>query len=203
VRGFLLGLLLGLLILPVAAWSWLRFGHPPVAVADAPLPFERQIVHIPMHRRIAAEMPHQPGMDASPTNLLLGAEVYRQDCASCHGLYGIPSDFGGHMYPRAPQLWKPHRNGVVGVSDDPAGETYWKVKNGIRLSGMPAFDKVLNDAQMWQVTVLLAGAGKPLPSNVLQLLQKPLMENTDNTQSAPAPVASSPTVIPTQPLPNE
>jgi thiosulfate dehydrogenase len=200
-RGFFLGLILGLLILPIAVWSWLRFGHPPVAVADPPLPFERQIVHIPMHRRIAAEMPQQAGMDPSPANLLLGAEVYRQDCASCHGLYGIPSMYGGHMYPHAPQLWKPHHNGVIGVSDDPAGETYWKVKNGIRLSGMPAFDKVLNEAQMWQVTMLLASAGKPLPTNVVDLLQKPLVETTE---AAPAPAApAAPTPIPTQPLPNE
>jgi mono/diheme cytochrome c family protein len=201
VRGFLLGLILGLLILPVAVWSWLRFGHPPVAVADPPLPFERQIVHLPMHRRIAAEMPKQAGMDPSPANLLLGAEVYRQDCASCHGLYGIPSTYGGHMYPHAPQLWRPHHNGVIGVSDDPPGETYWKVKNGIRLSGMPAFDTVLNDAQMWQVTMLLASAGKPLPTNVVDLLQKPLEETTE---AAPAPAApAAPTPIPTQPLPNE
>ena len=202
VRGFLLGLLLGLLVLPVAVWGWLRFGHPPVAVSDPSLPFEKQIVHMPMHRRIAAEMPQHAAMDPSPTNLLLGAQVYRQDCASCHGLYGIPSEYGPHMFPHAPQLWKPHHNGVVGVSDDPAGETYWKVKNGIRLSGMPAFDKVLNDAQMWQVTVLLANAGKPLPSNVLQLLQKPLAEASE-IPSTPAPTPSEPTVIPTQPLPNE
>lgn len=68
------------------------------------------------------------------------------------------------MFPRAPQLWQPHHNGkVVGVSDDPPGETYWKVKNGLRLTGMPAFDKVLNDQQIWQVSLLMANADKPLP----------------------------------------
>lgn len=78
------------------------------------------------------------------------------------------------MYPKAPQLWAPHRNGVVGVSDDPPGETYWKVANGIRLSGMPAFRNVLNDVQMWQVSVLLANAAKPLPQPVSALLKQPL-----------------------------
>jgi mono/diheme cytochrome c family protein len=56
---------------------------------------------------------------------------------------------------------------VVGVSDDPVGETYWKVRNGIRLSGMPAFNNLLNETQMWQVSVLLANADKPLPANVI------------------------------------
>jgi len=38
------------------------------------------------------------------------------------------------------------------VSDDEPGETYWKVANGIRLTGMPAYKNVLTDTQMWQVT---------------------------------------------------
>ena len=78
------------------------------------------------------------------------------------------------MYPGAPQLWEPHGDGVVGVSDDPPGVTYWKVKNGIRLSGMPAFEHVLNDTQMWQVSQLLASADKPLPGAALDLMKKPL-----------------------------
>ena len=68
------------------------------------------------------------------------------------------------MFPDAPPLWQKHHNGnVVGVSDDPPGETYWKVANGIRLSGMPSFNKVLTDTEMWQVSLLMANADKPLP----------------------------------------
>ncbi len=199
-RGFLLGLLLGLLVLPLGALGWLYLGHPPVAVTDPPLPLEKQITHIALNHRVSSEMPKHPGMGPTPDNLLLGAQIYRQDCASCHGLYGRTSEIGPNMFPSAPQLWKPHHNGVVGVSDDPAGATYWKVKNGIRLPGMPGFAKLLNKAQMWQVTVLLSNADKPLPANVLQLLQKPLEESTD---AAPAPANAAPMVIPTQPLPNE
>ena len=77
------------------------------------------------------------------------------------------------MFPDAPQLWEPHGNGVVGVSDDPPGETFWKVANGIRLSGMPAFSHVLNQTEMWQVSQLLANADKPLPADILTLLKQP------------------------------
>lgn len=173
-KGFLLGLIVGLIAVPVAAWLYLQHGNVPVATADPPLPFERLIVRAPLHRRIDHEMPKQAPMEASETNLEIGAHIYRAQCATCHGLYGLPSGLAGGMYPRAPQLWEPHRNGVVGVSDDPPGETYWKVANGIRLSGMPSFRKVLNDTQMWQVSLLLANADKPLPSQVLSLLKQPL-----------------------------
>ena len=59
---------------------------------------------------------------------------------------------------------------MVGVSDDEVGETYWKVANGIRLSGMPSYNKVLTDTQMWQVSLLLKNADKELPEPVMKIL---------------------------------
>ncbi len=201
-RGFLLGLLLGLLAIPAGALVWLRYGHPPVAVNDPRLPMEQQLVNIPLDGRIEREMPQHAAMDPSAANLLLGAEVYREQCASCHGQYGHPSAFGAHMFPASPQLWAPHGHGVVGVSDDPAGETYWKVRNGIRLSGMPSYKAILNEAQMWQVSVLLANADKPLRPAVLSVLEQPLLQPTHaENQTAAAP--SAPIEIPVQPLPDK
>jgi thiosulfate dehydrogenase len=171
---FLIGLVIGLLMVPIGIWFYLTAGSPPVATGDEPLPFEARIVHIPMHARIDRELIKTPPVEASPTNLEIGAHIYRRQCATCHGLYGLPASFATGMFPKAPQLWEPHRNGVVGVSDDPPGETYWKVANGIRLSGMPAFKKVLNQTEMWQVSQLLANADKPLPPGVLTLLKQPL-----------------------------
>ena len=180
---FLLGLLIGLLIVPLCIWAYLTAGSPPVATNDKPFPFEEAIVHLPLHARIDRELVKTPPVEASPTNLEIGAHIYRKQCATCHGLYGLPAGFAKAMYPEAPQLWEPHRDGVVGVSDDPPGETYWKVANGIRLSGMPAFSKVLNQTEMWQVSQLLANADKPLPPGVLELLKQPL----DPDPVAPAP----------------
>jgi thiosulfate dehydrogenase len=166
----LLGLVLGVLLIPAGVYLWFHFGHPPVAVADAALPFERQLTRIPLHARIDSEMIKTVPMQADETNLVAGAQIYRDQCAACHGYHGKPSSFGQYMFPHAPQLWEKHKNGVVGVSDDPPGETFWRVENGIRLTGMPAYKKVLSDTQMWQVTVLLANADKPLPPAALDIL---------------------------------
>jgi thiosulfate dehydrogenase len=192
---FLLGLILGLLIVPAAIYAYLHFGQLPVAVADPAFFFEEHIVRLPLHARIDKEMPKNAPIEPSATTLQAGAHIYRQQCATCHGLYGRASEFAEHMYPDAPQLWAPHKNGVVGVSDDPPGETYWKVANGIRLTGMPAFSKILNQTQMWQVSLLLANADKPLPADVLNLLKVPL--DLDPQNLAPAPHSDTPaTVIP-------
>ena len=90
------------------------------------------------------------------------------------------------MYPNAPQLWEKHTNSdVVGVSDDPPGETYWKVSNGIRLTGMPAFKDTLTDTEIWQVTLLLANADKPLPPAAVQIVRGELPPAA--SQAAPPP----------------
>jgi mono/diheme cytochrome c family protein len=68
------------------------------------------------------------------------------------------------MYPHAPLLFK-----GKGVTDDPPQESYWKVKNGIRLTGMPTFAGVLDDNQMWQVALLVANADK-LPDSAKKVL---------------------------------
>jgi mono/diheme cytochrome c family protein len=126
---------------------------------------EATIVHTPLARRIDKEMPTAPTHAATLVDLVAGAAIYNKECAFCHGLPQHSSTVGKHMYPGVPQLWQPHRNGsVVGVSDDPIGETYWKVKNGIRLTGMPAYATILSEEQMWQVSGLLAVADKPLPT---------------------------------------
>jgi mono/diheme cytochrome c family protein len=170
-RGFL-GFLLGMVFVPLVVLGWLWRGDVPVAVADPPLPQERLLTGMPLHARIDKEMVKTSPIPADENNLLAGAETYRDQCAACHGFHGKPSRFGAHMYPVAPPLWEKHLNSaVVGVSDDPPGETYWKVANGIRLTGMPAYKGVLTDSQMWQVSLLLANADKPLPPAVVEILR--------------------------------
>lgn len=165
-----LGFVVGIAAVVVAGFLYFRFGSLPVAVADAPFPFERQIVHVPLNARIDREM-KTPPFGTSEDVFEGGAHIYMEQCASCHGTPGRDVDHARYMYPRAPQLWKRHpRGNVVGVSDDEPGETYWKVANGIRLSGMPAYEHILTSTQIWQVSLLLKNADKPLPDPVTQIL---------------------------------
>lgn len=167
----LLGFILGLLAVVLVGFVELKFGALPVAVADAAFPLEKQIVKVPLNARIKREQKNPP-FGTSEDVFEGGAHVYREQCASCHGTPGHDVAYAKHMYPSAPQLWKKHGD-VVGVSDDDAGETYWKVANGIRLTGMPSYDHVLNDTQMWQVSLLLKNADKELPGPVISILKTP------------------------------
>jgi thiosulfate dehydrogenase len=169
---FCLGFILGIAAVAAGLFLYLHFGPLPVAVADKPFPYEKQIVRLPLHARIDSEVKTSP-FGISEDVFESGARVYRDQCASCHGIPGHDVASAKYMYPGAPQLWKKHgKSGVVGVSDDAVGETYWRVANGIRLSGMPAFNHILTDTQMWQVSLLLKNANEQLPLPVTQILTK-------------------------------
>ncbi len=169
-----LGIILGILAVGAVVFLELRFGTLPVAVADQAFPMEKLIVKVPMQARIDKEL-KTPPFGTSEDAFEAGAHVYRAECASCHGTPGHDVAFANHMYPSAPQLWRRHgKSSVVGVSDDEAGETYWKVANGIRLTGMPSYSHVLSDTEMWQVSLLLKNADKELPTPVTQILTAPV-----------------------------
>jgi mono/diheme cytochrome c family protein len=168
---FFLGFLFAFVVLIAGGFVYLKYGHPPVATADPAFPFEAAIVHVPLSARIEREI-QTPPFEISEDAYEAGAHIYKQQCAACHGTPGEDVGYARWMYPSAPQLWKKHRTGtVVGVSDDPTGETYWKVKNGIRLTGMPAFQHILTTDEMWDVSLLLKNADQQLPDPVMAILK--------------------------------
>ena len=168
-KKFLAGFLLALVALFASALVYFGLGLAPVATSAPPLPFERLLAGMALHARISKEMPAQAPIPADEANLLAGARIYREQCAVCHGLSGQPETaLAKGMFPHPPQLFKGH-----GVTDDPAGETYWKAANGIRLTGMPGYQGSLTDTQLWQVSLTLANADK-LPSSVKAALGEPL-----------------------------
>jgi mono/diheme cytochrome c family protein len=160
----ILSLVAGVLLLPLGIYLYLALGHPPVATADPPFPLEAKIVGIPLDARIQREAPATSPIPASDENLNAGAGIYEDKCETCHGTADQPSVMAKTMFPPPPQFWVKHQNGEMDVGEDPVGETYWKVKNGIRLSGMAAYGKALSETQLWQVSLLLSRADKPLPA---------------------------------------
>ncbi|MDR3793719.1 MAG: cytochrome c [Terracidiphilus sp.] len=167
----LLGVLLGLALAPVCVLGWLRFGRPPIAVGDAPLPAEKMLAWIPLAARIAAEQPKTAPPVADEANLVAGAEVYRDRCAVCHGLRNKPVPFAAQMFPAAPQLWQERASTGVGIGGEPAAGIYWKVANGMRGTGMPAYKGMLASQEIWQVSLLVSNADKPLPPGALAILR--------------------------------
>jgi mono/diheme cytochrome c family protein len=166
---FVSGLIIGVALVPIAFYFYMQSGQAPVATSAPPMPMEKVFASSALHAKLREEAPKTASIPADETALLAGVRVYRDDCAVCHGLPHQPvTAVAKGMYPGPPQLFQ--RDAMV--TDDPAGVTFWKAKYGIRLSGMPGFQASLSDEQLWQVSLLLAGADK-LPTSVQQALNAP------------------------------
>ena len=167
-KKFLAGLILGIIVVPAVVYSYFTSGNAPVATTDKTMPFEKMLANKALHARIDKEMPKSVPLPANDATYLAGAEVYREHCAVCHGLPGVEQTaIALGMFPKPPHLLR-----GKGVTDDPPGETFWKVANGIRLTGMPGFMGKLSETQMWQVSLLLANADK-ISDAVKQELKPP------------------------------
>jgi mono/diheme cytochrome c family protein len=190
---FVIGLIVGLLILPLGLGLYVASGRMPAATSDPPMPFEAAVAGVALNARIHREAPTRDVSGVATAELVSGADVYQKSCSFCHGLPGqaVPPVAQGE-FPKPPQLFTLDGR----VSDDPAGVTYWKVKNGIRLTGMPGFQASLADQQMWQVTALVARADK-LPPEVLDALKPAppvilITAGAANSPSSPAQVTAKP-----------
>jgi len=160
-RKFVFGLVLGLVAVPVMVYFYFSSGTAPVATSAPEMPFEKMLAKKALHARLDKEMPKSAPISADEAAYTAGAQIYKDNCAVCHGLPGqAQTAIAKGMFPKPPVLLE-----GTGVTDDPAGETYWKVAGGIRMTGMPGFDKSLSATQMWQVSLFLANADK-LPKAV-------------------------------------
>jgi thiosulfate dehydrogenase len=167
-KGLVLGFIAALVLLAAGAYCYFGFGLAPVATAAQPMPFEKLLANRALHAAVAKAAAVPSPVPATEPNLMSGAMTYRENCAVCHGLPGHEmTAIAKGMFPKVPQLFH-----GTGVTDDPVGETFWKVQNGIRLTGMPAFKGSLSDEEMWQVSQLLAQADKLPDSAKAELSQK-------------------------------
>ena len=164
-RGFGLGVLVGVLLVVCGLYYYFVSGMAPAAAADAPMPYEHRMASRSLDAHIRKANVPTPPFQPSEDNYVAAAKLYTDRCAECHGLPNQkPPAIADSMYPHAPLLFK-----GKGVTDDPPQESYWKVANGIRLTGMPSFKGVMNDTQMWRVALLVANADK-LPESAKKIL---------------------------------
>ena len=84
--------------------------------------------------------------DLSDTSLVkMGFVHFREMCVSCHGAPGIKqSEFAEGLYPnprmlsKAAKEWTPQ-------------QLFWITKNGLKMSGMPAFGLTHTDDMIWAI----------------------------------------------------
>jgi mono/diheme cytochrome c family protein len=96
---------------------------------------------------------HAAGIPVSETyqspDLAEGYEHYNGMCVSCHGAPGvIRSEAGQGLNPSAPDLSE-------AAGDWTPSEVYWITKNGVKMSGMPAFGLTHDEEKLWNITAFV------------------------------------------------
>ena len=159
-RGFILGIVVTVVVAVAVGYILLTSGAVPANADGQPLPFERYFARTSLRATMRKEAPTQDNpVPLTDANLIQGIQLYGPRCAVCHGLADKkPTAISKGELPKPPIL------AGHGVEDDPEGATFWKIKHGIRWTGMPAWGAALNDQQIWTLALFLAHMDKLPPA---------------------------------------
>ena len=165
-RSLILGIIVAVVLLFVAALVIAQFGLMPTNADATPSAFESRIAANALD---ASMERHDPRVNnpipATEDNLIAGMKLYTMNCAVCHGTLDYkPSLLEHSMYPPPPQI-------ILEPLDDPEWHINYAIRTGVRYTGMPAWNKALNEEDIWKVTAFLSRLEK-LPPGVQQYWKK-------------------------------
>jgi nucleoside-diphosphate-sugar epimerase/mono/diheme cytochrome c family protein len=90
----------------------------------------------------------------APEQLQNGFRIFRKACAMCHTPPGRRATMMSKgLNPQAPPL-------AELVEDMTANELFWVTKNGIRFTGMPAWEASLDDQEIWDLVAFMRTSPK-------------------------------------------
>lgn len=159
-RKFLLGFVIGILVLPLAALTAAWLGLMPVNANAQPRAWERGFAHLALDQAAARHAPHLSNPIA-PTeqNLMAGVKLFKGDCGGCHGdpnTVNNPEITSG--------LYPPPARFAIDPPRKPDYELFWIIKGGVRYSGMFSWDgqfgkdasgKDISDERIWTAVTFL------------------------------------------------
>ncbi len=91
----------------------------------------------------------QPPAAFTPAQTIDGLHLYMRDCVSCHGGPGVARDaWVQGMTPSPPFLVDASRRWT-------RAQLFWVVKNGVKMTAMPAWGATESDADVWDVVAFL------------------------------------------------
>jgi hypothetical protein len=86
VKGFLVGIVVGVLLVFAGVFFYFATGRAPVATKDPEMPMEHHLAHMALDAYINKKPHANPPVPADENTYLAGAKVYTEHCAICHGV---------------------------------------------------------------------------------------------------------------------
>ena len=119
-------------------------------------------------------LPDLSDEDRSPR----GAKAFDEMCAGCHGAPGREPFLGaGDMNPPPPDLAE------IAPARSPQ-ELFWVIKNGLRMTGMPAWGSTHGDDQLWDLVAFVKRLPELTPGDYRALAEAPGDDGHDHDHGA-------------------
>lgn len=163
--------LLVLLVLALASLAFIYSGVYDVAAATPDTGLIQWALETiqdrSVHRRaeqVATEV-RMPPLD-DPDLIRTGLIEYHEMCVVCHGAPGVEiSPTGQGLNPSPPLL------ADEAAGEDP-GELFWVTKNGIKMTGMPAFGVTHSDEELWAIVAFMRRMGELSPEEYRRMVEE-------------------------------
>jgi mono/diheme cytochrome c family protein len=162
-----------------ALFVWL--GIYDISATDQHLAPTYRLLDVAMRRSVKqrAEDIAVPDL-AGPEKAARGLSLYRQHCLQCHGAPGVaPEPFALGLTPAPVPLVHTARSWA------PA-ELYWVIKEGIKMTGMPAWKYRLGDADIWALVAFLPAMAQLTPQQYAALESAPAASRHVAASEAPS-----------------
>ena len=167
-KKLVLGMLLGLVFVAIGATVFITAGAFPLAASSPPDMMDNLALDVRNRtiKKKARAITSVPG-EAGPESIRRGLVHYRENCLPCHSAPDAsPAEFAQGLNPMPPAL---QVDMVQAWSDT---ELFWIVKNGMRLTGMPAFSVNHKDEEIGDIVRFVRHLPK-LTDEEKKLLQAP------------------------------
>ena len=139
-----------LVVVLVVTAAFVYSGVYDIAATSPHYDFTFRVLRTTMEQSVKRQARHVkvPELD-DPEKVHLGFKNFHEMCVVCHGAPGAaPSQLSKGLYPEAPDLvksaaaWKP-------------AELYVIVRDGIKMSGMPAWSPTHSGEELWAIVAFL------------------------------------------------
>ena len=137
------------------------------SATDQPSALERAMARAVRNIGIPRSAKNEKNPLTATADLLAEArEDFVNRCANCHGNNGtLASNIGKNLYPKAPDLSAPATQNLTD------GEIHYIIKNGVRLTGMPAWSNphiAQDDTYAWKLVLFVRNIAALTPQEQSQ-----------------------------------
>ncbi|MFK5984824.1 MAG: cytochrome c [Pseudomonadota bacterium] len=168
-------LLISISLILILVFSVIWFGFYNVSAKDKHFALTTHLLELVRTRSIDARTSDIKVPDLTDHELIkAGAKNYAEMCTTCHLAPGMEmTEINQGLYPRPPVFSdKDYQN-------SPAAQ-FWVIKNGLKMTGMPAWSPPHTDEQVWAMVAFINKSKQLTATQYQQLIIKTAGEHNDD-----------------------